>query len=169
MIRFLNIFFGTLVVLGFSQCGSSKQLIKDPPFSVKEASIEAWTAGENKKVKGENIYLTFSTEDLKGNISFDSLYYKGQMAPLEHYKKGDIYIGRFSDDDIKFSDLIMHADPKMEFGNMPPKATVKPPFEIEEEQVLLCYTYNDEKQFYVINEFEVVVPIHYKESPIIKK
>ncbi|MEL4307106.1 hypothetical protein [Joostella sp. CR20] len=172
MIKFANILFGTLVVLGFSQCKSSQATLTDnPPFYLGESTIEAWTAGDANEITGKNIYLGFSAESLKENFSFDSLYYNGQVVALEHYRKGNfpIYLARFLDQDTKVKDIVMHADPKKEFGNMPPTPVVKPPFDVAEGQALLTYTYNDKKGYYLIKELKEVVAIHYKQNPIIYK
>lgn len=152
-----------VVILGFTACGSSQKLVETLPFTLGELRIEPWTVGESNIQKGVNIYIPVQDLDpSKGAL--DSLYYQGKVVKLEHTTKDSyqVYIGRFMDS--KPSNLILHADPKKEFGNKP-QSRAKPPFPINEDQALLKYTMENQTYYYTLSSFIPSTAIHYNELP----
>ncbi|MDG3583325.1 hypothetical protein [Galbibacter pacificus] len=162
MKKIYNIIIGISIVFGFSKCGTSQKLIENPPFTLNEVHKEAWTTGDDKAIKGENIYITLKSGE---EVMLDSIYYNSQVAKLEKVKRGTylVYIGRFTNQQPP--DIVMHADPKKEFGNKPPKLPVKPPFELKKGEALLSYTEKGKTNYYKITKMISATPIHYKESP----
>src|SRR5690606_17978540 len=160
---FMKILALWVVILGFTACGSSQKLVEKLPFTLGELRIEPWTVGEPNTQKGVNIYIPVQDLDpLQGAL--DSLYYQGKVAKLERMTKDSyqVYIGRFMDS--KASNLILHADPKKEFGNKP-QSRVKPPFAINEDQALLKYTMENQTHYYKLSNFIPSTAIHYNELP----
>ena len=84
MMRLLNIILGTVIIMGFSQCGSSQKLVDNPPFVLGEVKSEPWTAGANKEANGVNVYLPVENEN---GAELDSLYYQNKVVKLERIKK----------------------------------------------------------------------------------
>ncbi|MCM5662225.1 hypothetical protein [Galbibacter mesophilus] len=166
MMRLINILLGTVVILGFSQCGSSQKLTENAPFQLGEVKSEPWTAGDNKEATGENIYIPVPEEN---GATLDSLYYKNQAVKLERIKKDDylVYIGRFPFFNTP-PDMIMHADPKKEFGNKPPKTNAKNPFELSENEAVVSYTVDGKTNYYKIEGISPSTPIHYRDIPTLK-
>ncbi|QLE01171.1 hypothetical protein HX109_06185 [Galbibacter sp. BG1] len=166
MIRLLNILFGTVVILGFSQCGASQNISENAPFELGEVKSEPWTAGDNKQANGENVYVPVTAEN---GATLDSLYYKDQAVKLERIKKDDylVYIGRLPF--FKESqDIIMHADPKKEFGNKPPQLKPKNPFELKENEAVVSYSIDGKINYYKIKGISPSSPIHYRDIPTLK-
>lgn len=152
-----------LLVFGYSACGSSQKLVDKLPFTHGELRLEPWTVGETTTQKGVNIYIPI--QDNTADVVLDSLYFQGKVVALESVKKDSytVYIGRFMD--RKPSNLILHADPKKEFGNTPPAAKVIPPFEIADNEALLKYTKDGNARYYRLTSLIPSTAIHYKELP----
>ncbi|MEH6703149.1 MAG: hypothetical protein V7691_00010 [Galbibacter orientalis] len=166
MMRLLNIILGTVIIMGFSQCGSSQKLVDNPPFVLGEVKSEPWTAGVNKEANGVNVYLPVENEN---GAELDSLYYQNKVVKLERIKKDNylVYIARYSFNK-QSQDIIMHADPKKEFGNKPPQVKAIMPFELEEGEAIVSYTVNGKVNYYKISEIEQSTSIHYREVPPLK-
>ncbi|MCX2681192.1 hypothetical protein OOZ15_14665 [Galbibacter sp. EGI 63066] len=167
MKRIFNTIIGTVIILGFSQCGSSQGLTENPPFELGEVRSEPWTAGAEKEQEGENIFLPVSNGK---EIVLDSLFYKGKVVKLEKIQRDNylVYIGRFSKADTKYDDLIMHADPKEEFGNKPPKLNKKIPFELKEGEAVVSYIEDGKTKYYKVKSMRPATPVHYEKAPTSK-
>lgn len=152
------------VILGFTACGSSQKLVDKLPFTLGELRIEPWSVGESNMQMGVNIYIPVQDFD-RSSITLDSLYYQGKVVKLEPIKKDSyqVFIGRFME--TRPSNLILHADPKKEFGNQPPQSPVKPPYGINDQQALLKFTINGQDHYYKLSNFIPATAIHYRELP----
>ena len=133
------------------------------PFTPGEVKLEPWTVKHNNRQHGVNIYIP--VQDNPAGVVLDSLYYQGKAAALESIKKDSyhVYIGRFVDNNA--SNVILHADPKKEFGNSPTSSKVIPPFAIADHEALLKYTIDGKARYYKLTNLIPATAIYYKELP----
>jgi hypothetical protein len=160
---FVKILSLMVVIIGFTACGSSQKLVETLPFTIGEMRIEPWSVGESTHPRGVNIYIP--VQDLDPEITLDSLYYKGDVAKLESVKRDSyhVFIGRFMEK--RPANLVLHQDPKKEFGNKPTQGKIKPPYNIGKEQALLKYNIKGSAEYYKLSDFKPSVPTHYRELP----
>lgn len=152
-----------LLVFGYTACGSSQKLVDHLPFTHGELRLEPWTVGETNTLKGVNIYIPVQEDS--SSVVLDSLYYQGKVVQLESVKRDSykVYIGRFMDSNP--SNLILHADPRKEFGNKPPQGRVTPPYAIDNNEALLKYTMDGKVLYYKLSNLVPATAIHYNELP----
>ncbi|AOW21044.1 hypothetical protein [Urechidicola croceus] len=144
-----SILLGSTLLLGFSQCGSSKsmtyKLQENTPFSITNATFTNWVAGVKGGGSGINVMIPISQKD-ENKIVFDSLYFNQQVVKLEQVKNG--YIGRFKTNQNKRKDIILNSDPAKEYGNEAPIMKPKFPFDLKGDEAVISYLENDTKKYY---------------------
>ncbi len=165
MKNLLKIVFGGLTFLAFTGCGSSQVLDEEAPVTFDAVHAEPWTAGPDKKYKGVNLLFPVKAGVY---IVLDSVYYKDQKAPLERIQKDNylVYKATLEVSDAPY-DLVMHADPKEEFGNRPPPLK-KVPFELEDDEAVISYTRNGKVRYFKVSGIRPSPAIHYRERPGVK-
>ncbi len=141
-------FFLFLTILVFAGCGSTQTqdstpiLDNTPPFEVMLATASPWAAG----VRGGGSGIII---EIQLNQNYDALqhvYYQGQKAPVD-YKKTDaqkkLYRAYINTPANTPKELVLHKDPKKEFGNKPPT------FGLKKDQLAIIYT-KKKKSYYTI-------------------
>lgn len=141
-------FFLFLTILVFAGCGSTQTqdstpiLDNTPPFEVMLATAIPWAAG----VRGGGSGIII---EIQLNQNYDALqhvYYQGQKAPVD-YKKTDaqkkLYRAYINTTANTPKELVLHKDPKKEFGNKPPT------FGLKKDQLAIIYT-KKKKSYYTI-------------------
>lgn len=150
MKKFLQILSAGLILFGLTNCANGKKLQEKPPIPVKQAYYTSWTGG----VKGAGSgYTLFIPAETKPGLELDSVYFRGRKALIE--KSGsapNLYVAYFKipSEEGKAPDVIMHSDPKKEYGNKPPKLPEKIPFELQEGEAVVKYTRNGEEKYFRI-------------------
>ena len=135
------------VIMGLSGCSSQKKLQTNPPFVLGEATSQKW-ADDEEENDFERI-VKIVVRELTGQVTLQKLYYKGQVADItiETGEEQMIAVAKFEKTDFEKWDMIMHADPKKEVGNRPPRPRKKDkgafPFELSDEEAVLSYIEND--------------------------
>lgn len=147
MKKFIGIGFITLLSITFFGCGVSKAQ-NEHPFKVLDATYANSVAGQT-----DLIVTTLKITTNNKEIQLDSVYFRNQKAPLKRLEiaESSIFIGSFTTSTAPH-DYILDSDPKQEFGNKPPKAVSKLPFEIKENEAVVSYVYKGNINYYRILE-----------------
>ncbi|HEY9222293.1 MAG TPA: hypothetical protein VIO43_12040 [Lutibacter sp.] len=147
---------GLVILLSFAffGCGASKvKAQNEAPFKVLEASYTN-SVGEQTDLIRTTIRITINNKD----IQLDNVYFRNNSASLKRVDsiENSLFIGSFTTSKTPH-DLILHADPKEEFGNKPPVTASKLPFEIKENEAVVSYFYKDKINYYKILEVKEIV------------
>lgn len=154
-----------LIMVSFSNCSTAQKLQKETPFVIGEVFSEKWVAGVEGGGAGTNVFIPVSKTNK--NLVLDSLYFQGKAVKLEKKdnKNGLLYIGRFASNINQKEDIIMHEDPKKEYGNKPSVPQVKMPFEIKENEAIVSYKVNDATKYFKIENIKSKPPVNYMSAP----
>lgn len=142
------------IIVSFSQCGSNK-FVKNPPFSVQNATFNKWSGGQ-PGVSGIALQIQLINAS---EITFDSLYFQQKRTKVEVSQKREItqLIGHFSTSKRKEKDLIIDADPKKEMNNTPP-IIEKFPFQLKENEAIVSYKIGEKTVYYKIENLKEEQP-----------
>ena len=140
-----NSLVGLLVLaIGLLSCSSQKKLEAQTPFVLGSTFSEEWVGDRAGDSSGHTVKIEVAK--ITGeDVSLQSLYFRGQMAKVSMEEEdGDMFAtARFEKQKTEKPDIIMHADPKKEIGNQPPKLkknNEKPfPFELKDNEAVLSY------------------------------
>ncbi len=130
-------------------CSSQKKLERTPPFVIGSATYEPLMAGEEQNIAGHVVKITL-TEMSADEVPLQNIYFRGQMAGvvLALENQGVMATARFG---IAKPDINMHADPRQEVGNQPPKIKKgdEPdfPFDLKDDEAILSYLENDKVKY----------------------
>ncbi|GAB2762719.1 hypothetical protein [Salinimicrobium soli] len=150
MKKLLKIFAFLLLLLSFTYCANGRKLQEEPPIDIKQAYYSTWTGG----VKGAASGITFiiPTEG-DGKVVLDSVYFRGRKAALQKEPTDStLYIAQFkipSRENYR-DKVIMHADPKEEYGNPTPEILPDIPFELKPDEAVVRYTDNGRAKYFKI-------------------
>lgn len=139
-----------LILFGLTSCANGKKLQEESPVPLKQAYYTSWTGG----VKGaDSGYTLFIPAEADTEVQLDSVYFRGRKAVLE--KSGaepNLYVAYFKipSEEGKPTDVVMHIDPKKEYGNKPPQLPEKIPFELEEGEAVVKYTRSGKEKYFRI-------------------
>ena len=148
---FFFAFSALLILMSFSNCANGKQLQEEPPKAVKEAYYTTWTGGVKGAGSGFNLFIPVAAD---AEISLDTVYFRGRKGVLEKEPSDPyLYVARFKTPGST-KDLVMHKDPKMEYGNEPPAIIEKIPFELEEGEAVVRYTRKGKEKFFRIKNIQ---------------
>ena len=140
-------FFYLFLILGLTSCKSAK-LENNPPFNVSGATYNYWVGGR-PGVSGIKIIINYVSNE---EVSFDKIYFQNMEGGLESYTKDDktYLIGRINTGKKDRAAVVMNIDPKKEANNKPP-STGKIPYELEQNEAMLVYTYKGKKLTYKVS------------------
>ncbi|WP_243765903.1 hypothetical protein [Polaribacter cellanae] len=138
------------IILGFSQCGSSK-FVENPSFKIEKAFYNNWKGGQ-AGVSGTKLEIHISNAS---EVEFESLFFQQIETEVEVSKDKNktILIGHFSTSTREKRDLILDADPKKELKNTPPNIK-KPKFELKENEAVLSYKKGNKLHYFKITEIK---------------
>lgn len=134
-----------------SNCGGSKTdkskltLTENPPFSIEEVYSQKWMAGVKEGGSGTNIYI--SLNNIEPGTLINEVYFRNKITTAEE-KNNQIFVGYFKNEQ---QDIIMDSDATKEANNIPPQ---KFPFQLEESEAVLSYTYKGIEYYYKISNIE---------------
>lgn len=129
-----GIFFLTL----FASCGSNKDLQERVPAQFGEVSYTYNSNGIRLNIP------VVSIQDQR--ISLDAVYFHGMRSDLEKSEEQpNLYVADFR---MGIGDMVMHEDPKEEYGNKPPQLPEESPFKINDDEAILVFTQNEQKKYY---------------------
>ncbi|MDX1542847.1 MAG: hypothetical protein R3214_02800 [Christiangramia sp.] len=134
----LHLLAGVFILTIFASCGGNKDLQARIPAQFSEVYYTYNSNGIQL-----NIPVT-SIQDQR--ISLDAVYFHGMKSDLrKSEEKPNLYVADFR---MGSSDMVMHEDPKEEYGNQPPQIPEKSPFNIEDDEAILVFTQNDVVKYY---------------------
>ena len=137
------------MLLGLTNCANGKKLQEEAPIPLQEAYYTTWTAGLKGADSGFTLFIP--AEDRPG-VKLDSVYFRGRSAVLQKSEaKPDLYLAYFKiPAKEKPGDVIMHIDPKKEYGNKPPQLPEKIPFDLEEGEAVIKYSRDGKEKYFRI-------------------
>lgn len=145
-------FFGMIILFSFYNCANGKKLQEEAPLPFEQAYYTTWT-GEVKGA-GSGLDLFIPTGSLRdAEVELDSVYFRGKRAELVTDPKAPgVYMARFKSGDIKGGkrDIIMHRDPKEEYGNQPPEIVEEFPFSLEPDEAVVTFRNNGKTSYFKI-------------------
>ena len=148
-----------IITMSFIQC-SSAQLDKKVPVTITNAVYQNWVGGQPGS-KGTLVSIKLNNPDSK--MTFDSIYFNNKAVKLKtNLIKNELTLtGNFMVI-TKHNDMIIHANPKEEFGNTPPKLAPKIPFELEENEAVISYIIKDKKRYFKVENIKKTKTLFYQ-------
>ena len=161
-----------LAIMGLSSCSSQKKLQTNPPFTIDGPTCQKWTGGMESSGSGLEVRIPLTNLETE-SIIMQQLYFRGDSTDIstETVNGQRFAIGRFSNGSLKKPDIIMHADPKKEFGNQPPKLKTGEkaafPFELKNDEAVISYMIGDGKtmRYTKISGIKDLQPLIYSSKP----
>ena len=153
----------SFVMLGFSQCSSTKKLQAEAPLTIENVYFQKWVAGIEGGGSGLNIFIP--TKD--SSIVLDSVYFRGKAVKLETKPQDkSLYIGRFkSQFNQKQHDIVMSSDAKAEYGNKLPITMKKVPFELKTDECVVSYMDGKKVKYFKIGNVVEKASMHFPMAP----
>lgn len=146
-----------LALFGFTNCGNGKKLQEDAPLPIEQPFYTTWTGGVKTAGSGLNLYIPVNSTESR-EVELDSAYFRGRKAKLERSGEdvgsshSDVYVAYFrTAEKQKAPELIMHRDPKKEFGNKPPEIIGDFPFELEDDEAVISYKKNGKTGYFKLS------------------
>lgn len=131
-------------VVLFSSCAGNKGLQEIAPAQFQQAYFTTDAAS----VK---LFIPVSAIQTE-RVELNSVYFRGRKAPLElHEDRPGVYMANF---DTGKPDMVMHEDPREEYGNKVPESPEKVPFDLDDDEAVIVFTENDTTKFYKITGIE---------------
>ena len=154
------------VMMGFSQCSTTKKIQTEAPTTIGKVYFQKWVAGRKGGGAGLNIFIPVNDT----SVMFDSVYFRGKVAKLTpKYQEENIYVGKFISAQNKEVDLIMSNDPKAEFGNKKAVAETKIPFELKSNECIISYKEGNKIKYFKIENIVEKELIPYPSAPPMKQ
>ncbi|MDX1760876.1 MAG: hypothetical protein R3218_01850 [Christiangramia sp.] len=134
----LHITAGIFMLVMFASCGSNKDLQERAPAQFNE------------------VYYTYNSNGIQLNIpvatiqdqrvSLDAVYFHGMKSQLERSEdRPNLFVANFR---MGSGEMVMHEDPKKEYGNKPPQLPEESPFSIEDDEAILVFTQDEKIKYY---------------------
>ena len=137
----------TLILFSFYNCANGRKLQEEPPIDVKPAYYTTWNAGVKGAASGINFFVPTEGDD---KVVLDSVYFRGRKAALQkESSQPGLYVAQFRIPSSEAKrDIIMHVDPKKEYGNRPPVIPQEMPFKLEKDEAAVRYIVNGKAKFF---------------------
>lgn len=136
-----------LLIIGFSQCGSSK-FENDPPFLILSAVVY-----NNPEKLETNIYIRYKGYHNESFIEFDSIFFKKQKVKIDiKTMRGLTYVYGVFKKSIQ-RNLVLDSNPIKEINNPVPDIK-KFPFKLNENEAVLSYIINGKLKYYKIKSLK---------------
>jgi hypothetical protein len=154
----------SFVILGFSQCSTTKELQEKAPTTIGKVYVQKWVAGIEEG--GSGLYIFIPVSD--ASITLDSVYFRGRATKLSvKYQNKNMYVGNFINPSKQKHDIIMSGDPKAEYGNKSPiLEKQKPiPFELKDDECVISYIEGKKTKYFKIGNIVEKQLIPYPSAP----
>ncbi len=142
--------FPILITLIISTNCKSSKLDAKIPFQIKKATYQYWTGGQ-PGVHGIKIELLIA--NLNEDITLQDVYFKNNKEKLylrTTNQGNSLFTANFNTSIDQSTIMILHNDPKKEYGNALPNK-INFPKNIEENQCVISYLQNNKEFFYTVN------------------
>ena len=138
-----------LVIFSFTNCANGKKLQETPPAVVDQAYFTTWTGGVRTAGSGYNLFIPVKPNS---DLQLDSVYFRGRKVAIEkEASENGLFVARFKNSsENEGRDIVMHADPRKEYGNKPPVILEKIPFELQPDEAVVLYTKNGKSKYFKI-------------------
>ena len=134
----LRLVSGIFILTLFAACGSNKDLQERAPAQFGETSYTYDSNGIQLNIP------VISIQDQQ--ISLDAVYFHGMKSMLKKSdERPNLYVANFR---MGTEDMVMHEDPKEEYGNRPPQLPEESPFSIDEDEAILVFTQDEKIKYY---------------------
>lgn len=122
----------------FTSCGSNNNLQERPPAQFNDVYY-------TKDANGMSLYIPVAViQDER--VSLDAVYFKGLKSILQKDpEKANLYVANFR---TGMGDVVMHKDPRKEYGNQAPQMPEKSPVSLNDNEALLVFTQDGETKYY---------------------
>lgn len=159
------------LMMGFSQCSSSKkmnELQEQAPFTIGKVAVEHWAAGIKEGGRGFTVYIPIQDIDTAQYLP-NTFYFDGKKLPVVvlSQKGNSMYIARYKKDLEEA--VVMHNDMNKEAGNKPPKLQEKIPFQLAKDEGVLEYLAEGKAQYVKITGIITKTPVNYPSAPTQKQ
>src|SRR5690606_30851600 len=139
---------GLFTVMSLSNCANGKKLQEEAPVALQEVYYVTHRAQDDSNDRRLNLYIPVEDSELS-KVRLDSVYFMGRKSDIvPSDEKNGLYVAYFEVAG-KNRDIVMHADPKKEFGNQVPLLE-KIPFELKNDEAVVVYTRNGEQLYFKI-------------------
>ncbi|CAM1354456.1 hypothetical protein [Tenacibaculum ascidiaceicola] len=131
-----------ILALSFTKCASVK-MENNHPFKIESASYSHVTGGVKGSYNSTNLIINFTAEK---PVNFQKVYFQNKIteAVVEQHNDKQYIAARYKTSSNDRKDIILHADPKKEFGNTPNTPTEEFPFELKENEAMISYIKGEE-------------------------
>lgn len=154
-----------LVSFSFLNCGGSKSsnnilvFKENPPFEIQDANFQKWAAGIEEGGTGININIHFS--NLDSEVIIQNVFFRGHtLVATKLIGKPNHYVA-YLKNKSENKGFVMHSDPIKEGENT---FSNEFPFQLEENEAVISYWYNGERNFYKIIDLSEKQEIAYPQS-----
>ena len=149
----------TIIIMSCIQC-SSAQFDKKAPATITQAIYQDWVGG---RPGSKGTLVTIKLIEANKKMTFDSIYFNGKAIKIaSNLQNNELTITGNFRDTFKSRDIILHADPKEEFGNKVPKASNKIPFELQDNEAVISYFIRSKKRYFKISNIKKVKTLYYQ-------
>ena len=160
--KIISVILLSFVMLGFSQCSSTKKLQVEAPITVGKVYCQQWVAGIQGGGSGLNIFISIGDT----SILLDSVYFRGRAAKLETKPQDKaLYIGRFISQLNQKRDIVMSSDATAEYGNKMPVTEKNIPFELKPDECVISYFDKKKIKYFKVTNVVEKALIPYPSAP----
>lgn len=141
------IVFATVILFGLTNCSSSQKVVyelnSNAEFNVTKAEYYNWIGGV-RGAQGTIVNIIIDSQ----NIKVDSLYFRGKViVPEVKLQKNNAILIIGNIQDSSKPELILHKDPKQEYGNQGPVKSSNFTFELESNEAVIRFRKNNKTHF----------------------
>ncbi|AKA35031.1 hypothetical protein [Flagellimonas lutaonensis] len=151
------------LLFSLSGCSSQKKLVKNPPFEMGDATCQRWVGGRAES--GSGLLLNIPVDNaVATNTPLQQAFFRGRVADIKVEEKDGEWmaIANFINQREEKPDMVMHADPKKEVGNRPPKLEEKFPFELGPDECVVSYMEDGKTKYFKITGIKEKKPLTYQ-------
>ena len=137
-----------VILFSFTNCANGRKLQEEPPVEIKQAYYTSGTGGVKGAASGFTLFLP--TEGEVG-VEMDSVYFRGRRTALQKESSEDkLYVASFKipSREANAPEIIMHKDPRMEYGNPTPQILPDIPFELKPDEAMVQYTVKGQVKYF---------------------
>ncbi len=122
----------------FASCGSNNNLQERAPAQFNDVYY-------TKDANGMSLYIPVAViQDER--VSLDAVYFRGLKSVLKKDpEQANLYVANFR---TGTGDMVMHKDPREEYGNQAPQLPEKSPVSIEDNEALLVFTQDGKTKYF---------------------
>ncbi|WP_350284141.1 hypothetical protein [uncultured Croceitalea sp.] len=139
------------MVFSLSGCSSQKKLTESAPMDLGDATCQAWSGGRAESGSGILLEIPVLAET-SNTIELQKAFFRGMTADitLKTNEGKTMASASFKKQMLERPDIVMHADPKEEVGNKPPKVKEVFPFELGSDECVISYLDGDTVKYFKV-------------------